>query len=273
VAALIISEFGALGPDGDMKMPVDAVEDILYRSSVDIGTEGEDLCYGLGRVDARRAVMRDTNYLRDAAVASCLRYPPPPASSCPGPQITDVEGDAILLEPLVGALTDGDGLDVTRAAFAADGTHLQITLTLADLGDVPPSTGNLWAVFFSDSNGERYSAIAEALGDPATVTYTLRHTEEGDPQADEDIGSQCTPVDGITTCKSIQDGSSFNEVPDSIVFNVPLGDIGLGTQPDGAQLSRVVAVSYITIAGVGNNPPGGADRAPDTGYGADYTVG
>lgn len=61
VAALIISRFGHVGPDGDMKMPPGAVEDILLGSAIDIGAAGNDMCYGAGRVDALRAVLGDTN--------------------------------------------------------------------------------------------------------------------------------------------------------------------------------------------------------------------
>jgi subtilisin family serine protease len=73
VAALIISQFGHVAPDGDMKMNPSAVEDILLGSAVDIGLPGEDKCYGVGRVDALRAVRGDTSYANDPNTTGCLR--------------------------------------------------------------------------------------------------------------------------------------------------------------------------------------------------------
>ena len=56
VAALIVSQFGSLGSDGDVKLPPQRVESLLQSSAVDIGKAGYDECFGHGRIDALRAV-------------------------------------------------------------------------------------------------------------------------------------------------------------------------------------------------------------------------
>jgi subtilisin family serine protease len=56
VAALIVSRFGTMGADGDMKMSPDAVAAKLQSSATDIGASGYDKYYGYGRVDALRAI-------------------------------------------------------------------------------------------------------------------------------------------------------------------------------------------------------------------------
>ena len=61
VAALIVSEFGYLGADGDWKLSPTKVEQYLQNTTVDIGEPGYDECFGNGRIDALRAVMHDTS--------------------------------------------------------------------------------------------------------------------------------------------------------------------------------------------------------------------
>jgi subtilisin family serine protease len=60
VAALIVSRFGKVD-NGDVVMSPDAVQDILQKTAIDIGASGYDKCFGYGRVDALRAVKKDTN--------------------------------------------------------------------------------------------------------------------------------------------------------------------------------------------------------------------
>jgi lantibiotic leader peptide-processing serine protease len=74
VAALIVSQFGTLGADGDMKMSPTKVEDYLQASTVDIGLPGYDECFGNGRIDALRAVLHDTSNTYDASAPSCPEY-------------------------------------------------------------------------------------------------------------------------------------------------------------------------------------------------------
>jgi subtilisin family serine protease len=61
VAALIISQYGTVGSDGDVKMPPQKVEAYLQGTTVDIGQSGYDECFGHGRIDALKAVTHDTS--------------------------------------------------------------------------------------------------------------------------------------------------------------------------------------------------------------------
>ncbi len=74
VAALIVSQFGRLGKDGDVVLAPDKVEEILERSAVDIGLAGYDTCFGNGRIDALRAVERDFSARSDASAPFCPEY-------------------------------------------------------------------------------------------------------------------------------------------------------------------------------------------------------
>jgi subtilisin family serine protease len=65
VAALIISQFGRLGRDGDVEMSPTRVEAYMKSTAVDVGTRGYDQCFGHGRIDALRAVQHDTSRARE----------------------------------------------------------------------------------------------------------------------------------------------------------------------------------------------------------------
>ncbi len=72
VAALIVSRFGRLGSDGDVKVPVGSVDSRLKATAVDIGTRGYDECYGYGRLDALRAVKNTTKDVYQSS--GCSEY-------------------------------------------------------------------------------------------------------------------------------------------------------------------------------------------------------
>jgi subtilisin family serine protease len=72
VAALIVSQYGKLGSDGDVKISPDKVKDVLYRAAIDQGAPGRDECFGHGRVDALRAVTGTTTASFDASLTSCV---------------------------------------------------------------------------------------------------------------------------------------------------------------------------------------------------------
>jgi subtilisin family serine protease len=74
VAALIVSQFGTMGSDGDVKLSPTSVESYLQGSAIDIGLPGYDECFGNGRVDALRAVEKDTSTLYDATAPFCPEY-------------------------------------------------------------------------------------------------------------------------------------------------------------------------------------------------------
>jgi len=74
VAALIVSQFGKAGRDGDVRMSPNAVTSILQRTAIDIGLPGYDECFGNGRIDAARAVAKDTSAAYDASAPACPEY-------------------------------------------------------------------------------------------------------------------------------------------------------------------------------------------------------
>ena len=65
VAALIVSQYGTLGSDGDVKLSPQQVEAYLQGTTVDIGLPGYDECFGVGRIDALRAVQHDTSRMQE----------------------------------------------------------------------------------------------------------------------------------------------------------------------------------------------------------------
>jgi subtilisin family serine protease len=67
VAALIVSQFGVMGPDGDVKIAPSKVQSMLQATAIDIGLAGYDKCFGNGRVDALRAVRNDTSRMQQSA--------------------------------------------------------------------------------------------------------------------------------------------------------------------------------------------------------------
>ena len=74
VAALIVSQFGKVGSDGDIQMPSDKVEEYLESSAIDQGLPGYDECFGNGRINALRAVTHATNKVYDAMAPFCPEY-------------------------------------------------------------------------------------------------------------------------------------------------------------------------------------------------------
>jgi subtilisin family serine protease len=74
VAALIVSQYGRVGADGDVKFPPQKVASYLQSTTVDIGKPGYDECFGNGRIDALRAVTHDTSRAYDPAAPACPEY-------------------------------------------------------------------------------------------------------------------------------------------------------------------------------------------------------
>ena len=74
VTALIVSQFGTMGSDGDVKMSPTKVESILQGTAIDQGLSGYDECFGHGRINALRAVQHTTSGLYDATAPFCPEY-------------------------------------------------------------------------------------------------------------------------------------------------------------------------------------------------------
>jgi subtilisin family serine protease len=73
VAALIVSEFGTL-KDNDVDMSPTKVEQYLQSTTVDQGLPGYDECFGHGRINALRALTRDTSRFYDPDAPFCAEY-------------------------------------------------------------------------------------------------------------------------------------------------------------------------------------------------------
>jgi subtilisin family serine protease len=74
VAALIVSQFGALDSTGDVVLQPTKVESYLQSTTIDQGLPGYDKCFGNGRINALRAVTRATSRVYDAAAPACPEY-------------------------------------------------------------------------------------------------------------------------------------------------------------------------------------------------------
>ena len=74
VAALIVSQYGKLGSNGDVSLSPDSVQSRLQASSIDQGLAGNDECFGHGRINALRAVTGNTSRVYDATAPFCEEY-------------------------------------------------------------------------------------------------------------------------------------------------------------------------------------------------------
>ncbi len=74
VAALIVSQFGRLSGNGDVRLAPARVAELLQGTAVDIGLAGYDECFGHGRIDALRAVVGDTSVMADPSAPHCPEY-------------------------------------------------------------------------------------------------------------------------------------------------------------------------------------------------------
>jgi hypothetical protein len=74
VAALIVSQYGVLGTNGDVTLSPDSVQSRLEKSAIDQGLKGYDECFGNGRVNALRAVTGSSLKVYDDAAPFCPEY-------------------------------------------------------------------------------------------------------------------------------------------------------------------------------------------------------
>ena len=182
--------------------------------------------------------------------------PPPQGTTCPGPQVVDYVGDAPNNYP-GGDGSNIDNLDVVNAFFGTpSSSDLQVTLTIKDLVAPPPPVNLVsafWTVYWS-FGGTTYYAQATSNG-PA-VTY-----------------SDGTFSGGNFNTTNVITGSFNPGSNGTIVFTVPRADVG--SPADGATLSGPFADTHgsFTVLGSGVYYTSAADRAPDSGFGANYVVG
>lgn len=74
VAALIVSQLGTVGSEGDIKLDESLVRQRVRATAIDIGQVGYDKCFGKGRIDALRAVKDRRAYAYDESAPFCPEY-------------------------------------------------------------------------------------------------------------------------------------------------------------------------------------------------------
>src|SRR5205809_1356783 len=195
-----------------------------------------------------------------ALVNDCVAPAPvpplPQGTTCPGPQVVDYVGDAPNNYP-GGDGGNIDNLDVVNAFFGTpSSSDLQVTMTIKNLA-APPPPANLvsafWTVYWT-YNGTTYYAQATTNG--PLVAYSDGTFANGN----------FNPTNAIT--------GSFNPGPNGpIALTVPRADVG--SPANGATLTSPFADTRgsFTVMGTGVYYTSDADRAPDSGYGANYVVG
>lgn len=199
--------------------------------------------------------------------------PPPPAdtgnnggTTCPGPQIVDATGDAPNSYP-GGDGSNMDNLDIVKASFASpDATTLRVTLAIKNLQAPPPPTNMAsayWSVYWT-YNGVEYYAQATGNGSGSAAVWAFSDGTFS--------GGKFNPVNG-NVAGTANPGVYAGATAGTLVMQVPLADVG--NPPAGASLTGTLADTHgsFTVDGVGLYYTAEADRAPNQGHGAPWTVG
>jgi hypothetical protein len=177
-------------------------------------------------------------------------------TTCPGPQIVDGVNDAPNVYP-AGDGANMDNLDIVSASFSSpNATTLRVTMTIKNLSAPPPPVnlgGALWAVFWN-YNGTTYYARAESTGALGVGAFKFD---------DGTFTSNFNPVNQAVS------GTTTTGPNGTFVIDVPLADVG--NPPSGAQLTLPFAESHGSFQLVFYTAA--ADRAPDLGFGAPWTIG
>jgi hypothetical protein len=153
-----------------------------------------------------------------------------------------------------------DNLDVVNASFATpNSTTIQTTLTIRNLSAPPPPVNLVsafWTVYWRFGT-TIYFAQATSNGTGANAVWNF-----SDGTYD---GNFHTVNSGLT-------GTASTGPNGTLVIQVPRADVG--NQPDGAVLTDTSADVHgsFTVQGNGVYYTAAADRAPDSGFGADYVV-
>lgn len=191
---------------------------------------------------------------------------PPPAPQCSGAHVvTDPAGDAISPP---GAPGDTSTADITDVSFANDNTAktLTTTMTISNL-QTPPMAGSTFTVYdvvWTAPDGKIYATSA-AFPDPTGVfSYSY--------------GTFDPTTNQIVTAGTGATGTSTTGTNGTISVTVPYSGVGSPVIPVQTDVNPAVKNPYaLTIAGEGaagsglvfNKP---ADRGPNTGFGADWSV-
>jgi hypothetical protein len=246
----------------------------FFQVSIDPTNGAADIAYADDHASPGNAVVYFTRQctgtsattglaLTNDCVAPSPPPPPPQGTSCPGPQIVDFTGDAPNNYP-GGDGANMDNLDIVNASFTTpDATHLQTTLTLKNLAAPPPPVNlvsGFWTVYWRFGNTIYYAqATSNGTGNNAVYVYSVG-TYDGSFNGVDD--SLTGSVSGVAT-----PGSNG-----TFVITFPRSDVG--NPANGATLTDTSADVHgsFTLANTGVYYTAPADRAPDSGFGADYVV-
>ena len=181
------------------------------------------------------------------------------AGTCPGPQITDVAGDAIDSSAGGGGaiLRNLDLLQVNMNEPQSDG-QIQVAITVSHL-DAQPAAADItamsWRAYWTFKGTPYYADATVAAGHQPVFTV-------GTVSPDGTLGP------GTAIAGALVPG------PDGeVVLTIPVGDVGFPAT--GALLHDFNAASYAvyTPGGATAGTPVLVDRAPDGGFGAPPMIG
>jgi sugar lactone lactonase YvrE len=255
----------------------------FFQVSIDPTNGAADIAYADDHAAPGKAVLYFTRQCTgpsattgNTLVNDCVA-PPPPApkpqgTTCPGPQIVDLAGDAPNNYP-GGSGQNMDNLDIENASFGSSSgsANIDVKLTVKDL-EAPPTADNpnftsaQWTVYWQQAGtanapgGSTWwfaQASTTGQGGNAAVTFS-----DGTFDAAGDAYGGQHPATGV-----------FTPGPNgTIVFHVPRADVG--NPADGATLKGSFAdtAGAYLVAGTGLRYLARGDRAPDSGPGADYNV-
>jgi hypothetical protein len=246
--------------------PTNGAADIAYAD--DSGAPGNAVLYFTRQCTGASATT-GTALVNDCK-APTPPPPPPQGNSCPGPQILDFVNDAPNNYP-AGMGQNMDNLDIESVAFTqdpSDSNNIQITMTIKDL-EAPPTTDNpnytsaLWTVYWQQT-GSANPPTGTNWWYAQLDTFSNAVLDGTDGTFDQP-GDSYTFQDVITV--------DFNAGANgAIVFHVPKANVGA---VNGAVLTNTFSdtAGAFLILGGGLRYIARGDRAPDSGFGANYTVG
>ncbi|MFN2582102.1 MAG: hypothetical protein ABR498_05110, partial [Candidatus Dormibacteria bacterium] len=196
------------------------------------------------------------NSLVDDCVAPQPATPVLPGSTCPGPQVNDAPGDA-LDSSAAGSGSNVPSLDITHTQFLPGDSGEQLILTVNRLDAALPANiaQAIWRVTWTQGGKAWYAQAVQNAG--AQIQYMAGAlNSDGAP-------GQSDAIQGLEVL-----GNSGQ-----ITFTVPyatVGNVAVGTT-----LHQIFSTTYALFSsGSGTaTSPQLVDRASDSGFGADYTLG
>jgi hypothetical protein len=180
-----------------------------------------------------------------------------PGSTCPGPQITDLAGDALDNSPTGGGrnVYNLDLVGGGLTSFDASNERASIVVNRAQT-DLSNGISQAWWRLFWTYNGTSYYAQVSILAGQLPAYSVGTVNKDGSLNAGQS-------VPGLITLGSAG----------SFALTIPLSLIG--NPPSGATLSNLHAGTFAQYAAPGASavPVTLIDLAPDAGLGADYAIG